>query len=155
LLVAGLAGCGNWITVHDAGEMGITVNAAGQPVVAILTCSKSTPVITMSEGRKKSDPGSKVNVSRGHWEARRAFAGVEKLALTAPGEGWKTKSGPGPIESDRLFIVNGGTLEDKNASLGGVNFRTGELAALSPDQVRVNGNIKPLSSFAAYKCRQD
>jgi hypothetical protein len=152
-LVAALSACGNWITVHDAGQLGLTVDRAGQPVVAVVTCAKATPVIEMSEGRKKSDPDSKVNVSRGHWEARRAVAGVEKLALTAPGDAWKTKSSPGPLESDRLFLVDGGTLEDDNASLGGVSFRVGDLASLSPDKVQVNGKIMSWSAFAADKCQ--
>lgn len=141
--------------MHDAGQMGLTVDAAGQPVVAVVTCSRATPEIVMFEGRKKSDPGSKENVSRGHWVARRALSGVTTLALTAPGENWKTTSSPGPLESDRLFIVNGGTLEDDNASLGGVNFRTGDLATLSPDKVQVYGKTKSWSAFGAYKCRKD
>jgi hypothetical protein len=151
-LAASLSACGNWITVHDAGQIGITVDTAGQPVVAVMTCSKATPVIEMSEGRKKSDPDNKVSVSRGSWQARRAFTGVEKLALTAPSSSWKATGSPGRLESDRLFVVDGGTREDSNGSLGGVSFRTGDLAALSPDTVRVNGKIKSLNAFGAYQC---
>jgi hypothetical protein len=151
-LAAVLSACGNWITVTDAGQLGITVDAAGQPVVAVVTCSTARPQITLSEGRKKSDPDTKVNVQRGSWEARRAFSGVATLALTAPGENWKPTSSSRPLEPGRLFIVDGGTLEDDNASLGGVSFRTEDLAKLSPDQVQVNGKIKPLSAFGAYQC---
>jgi hypothetical protein len=151
-LAASLSACGNWITVHDAGQIGITVDTAGRPVVAVMTCSKATPVIEMAEGRKKSDPDNKANVSRGSWQARRAFNGVERLALAAPGGNWKTTSSPGRLESDRLFVVDGGTREDSNGSLGGVSFRTADLAALTPDKVQVNGKIKSWNAFGAYQC---
>jgi hypothetical protein len=147
-----LSACGNWITVTDAGQLGITVDAAGQPVVAVVTCSSARPQITLSEGRKKSDPDTKENVQRGSWEARRAFSGFAKLPVTAPGKNWKTTSSSGALEPGPLFVVDGGTVEDDNASLGGVSFRTEDLAELSPDQVQVNGKIKSLSAFGAYQC---
>ena len=153
-LAVPLSGCGNWISVNYAGQLGLTVDESGQPVVAVMTCSKETPVIDMYEGRKKSDPGSKENVRRGLWQSRRAFSGVEMLALTAPGASWKTSISPGPLEADRLFIVEGGTAEDKNGDIIGFNFRTSELAALSPGRVRVNLDKKTMSlkAFGAYKC---
>jgi hypothetical protein len=153
-LVVPLSACGNWISVTDAGQLGITVDAAGQPVVEVMTCSKATPLIDLAEGRKKSDPASKANVERGRWTARRPFSGVAQLALTAPGSDWKTTKSPGALESDRLFIINGGTLEDDNATLVGVSFRTADLAKLTPDRVRVNltGRTVSQRTFAAYTC---
>jgi hypothetical protein len=151
-LTVGLSGCGNWITVNNAGHMGLTVDATGRPVVAVMTCSKATPMVSMDEGRKKSDAETAENVSRGSWQARHAYAGVEKLALTAPGALWKTTSNSGPLEHGTLFVVDGGTLEDDNASLGGVMFHVEDLGTLSPDVVEVDGKITSWRSFAAYKC---
>lgn len=152
LLVAGLSACGNWISVTDAGRVGITVDAAGQPVIAVVTCSESTPVIGMAEGRDASDPDTEPNVERGRWRAREAFTGVATLPLADPGENWVTARRPGALETDRLFVVDGGTVEDEHASLGGVSFRIADLARLSPGEVRVEGNVEPLSTFRAYRC---
>jgi hypothetical protein len=151
-LVIGVSACGNWISVTYAGQVGITVDQAGQPVIAVMTCSKATPVIEMSEGRKKSDPDHTPNVQRGGWKARRAFAGVDKIALAAPGENWVTTRDPGALELDRLFVVDGGTIEDKTASLGGVSFHRQDLARLSPNQVQVDGKVESLTTFGAYQC---
>ena len=150
--IAGLSGCGNAITVHDAGQVGITVDQAGGPVIMIMTCAMATPVIDLAEGRKESDPSTKQNVERGLWRARKAFTGVKQFALRNPGEDWLMSRDPGPLEPDRLFIVDGGTAEDKNASLTPVDFRTPDLTRLSPDQVLVNGKVEPLSSFGDYRC---
>lgn len=150
----GLSGCGNWIEAPtDAGQLGLTVDAAAQPVVAVMTCSKARPMIYMFEGRKKSDPEDMESVERGEWAARRGFAGVEKLAITAPGENWKTKKSPGSLEPGTLFALESGTAEDEHASLGGVDFEIADLAKLSPDQVAVHGKLMSWSAFAAYKCR--
>jgi hypothetical protein len=153
LLAAGLSACGNLITVVDAGRVGITVDVAKHPVIAVMTCGRSTPVIGMAEGRKESDPDTKANVERGQWKARRAFTGVTTFPLADPSENWVTVSKPGALETDRLFIVDGGTAEDKNASLGGVSFRVADLARLSPGQVQVEGKVESLSTFGAYQCR--
>jgi len=151
-LLVGLAACGNWIEVHDAGQLGLSVDAAGQPVVAVMLCAKGHALVDLAEGRKKTDPASKPNVERGRWVSRRSFSGVGKLAITAPGAGWKTSSGLRPLESDRLFLIDGGTTEDNNASLGGIDFHLSDLALLTPDKVRVNGKITPWSAFASYTC---
>jgi hypothetical protein len=149
----GLSGCGNWISVTEAGQMGLTVDDAGRPVVAVMTCDKATPVVEMSEGRKKSDPDNAENVQRGGWQARHKYVGVERLALETPGPVWRTTtSGPGRLEPGTLFIVDGGTLEDDNASLGGVTFRVPDLARLSPDTVQVNGKTTSWRAFGAHHC---
>jgi hypothetical protein len=151
--VVGLSACGNMIPdVTDSGQMGLTVDATGQPVIAVFTCSKTTAAVDMFEGRKPSDPEDKVSVDRGSWVARRAFAGVQKLAITAPGQDWKTDSGPGTLESGTQFVLEGRTTEVEYSSLGGVDFRTRDLAKLSPDRVEVNGKPMSWSAFAAYKC---
>lgn len=153
LLVLGLSACGNWVmSVTDAGQVGITVDGTGRPVIVVVTCATARPVITMFEGRKSSDPESKHNVQRGSWQARRGFSGVEMLALSAPGEDWKTTSSPGPLEPGTLFVVEGGTAEDEHASLGGASFRAEDLPSLSPDDVQVNGKSISLSAFGAYQC---
>jgi hypothetical protein len=161
-LVVTLSSCGNWISVTQFGHVGITVDAAGQPVVEVMTCSKATPVIDMYEGRKKSDPGNKENVQRGLWQARRGFTGVQQFALNAPGKNWKTTNSPGPLEPDRLFLLGGGVLEKDDGNLVGVDFRAADLAPLSAGEILVNdyddktGNqsskIVSLREFAAYKC---
>jgi hypothetical protein len=153
-LVVPLSACGNWISVTDAGQLGLTVDAAGQPVLEVMTCSTATPLIDMAEGRKKSDSASTVNVERGRWTARRPFAGVRQFTLAAPGADWKTTKSPGTLEADRLFIIDGGTVEDDNADLVGVSFHTADLAKLTPGRVRVNLSGKTVSqrTFAAYKC---
>jgi hypothetical protein len=153
LLLAGLSACGNWISVNDAGRVGITVDPAGHPVIAVMTCAESTPVIGMAEGRKESDPDTEPNVERGRWRARRAFAGVEMIPLAGPGENWETVRSPGALEVDRTFVVDGGTVEDEHASLGGVSFRIADLARLSPDRVQVEGKVESLGTFGAYRCR--
>jgi hypothetical protein len=152
-LAVGLSACGNWISPPTVvGQLGLTVDLTGQPVVAIVSCSKQTPVIYMYEGRRRSDPDSKENVQRGTWQARRAFSGVERLALATPGEMWKTTRRSGTLESDRLFLVDSGTVENDNASLGAVNFRLRDLASLSPDTVQVAGKTTSWRAFAAYTC---
>lgn len=154
-LAVSLSGCGNWIEgFTEAGQLGVTVDEAGQPVVAVMTCSAVRPVITMYEGRKPSEPESKENVKRGSWVARKAFSGVEKLPITVPGNAWKTTSSSGPLEADRLFVVEGFSVDDDLASVGGTSFRTGGLAALSPDQVRVNGKVVSWTTFGAYQCAE-
>jgi hypothetical protein len=151
--IVGLSACGNAIPdVTDSGQMGLTVDATGQPVIAVFTCTKTTAAVDMFEGRKQSDPEDKVSVDRGSWVARRAFAGVQKLAITAPGEDWKTDSGPGVLESGTQFVLEGRTTEVEYSSLGGVDFRTRDLAKLSPERVEVNGEQMTWTAFAAYKC---
>jgi hypothetical protein len=151
--VVALSACGNVIPeVTDAGQLGLTVDAAGQPVIAVVTCAKSTAAVDMFEGRMASDPDNKENVARGDWRARRAFAGVQKLSLTTPGDAWKTSSSPGRLEPGKLFVVEGRTIEVDYSSLGGAQFRTRDLAKLSPDRVEVNGKPMSWSAFAAYKC---
>jgi hypothetical protein len=152
--VLGLSACGNVIPdVTDAGQLGLTVDATGRPVIAVVTCSKTTVAIDMYEGRKATDPDTKVSVERGNWQARRAFAGVQKLAILAPGDSWKTNSGPGRLESTTHFYVEGRTTEVEYSTLGGTGFRTRDLAKLSADRVEVNGKPMSWSAFAAYKCR--
>ena len=154
--IVALSACGNWIPdVTDSGQMGLSVDAAGQPVIAVMTCTKSTVAVDMFEGRKKSDPEDKVSVERGDWTARRPFAGVQKLSITAPGDGWKTKTAPGQLEPDIHFYAEGRTTEVEYSSLKGVGFRTRDLARLSPDRVEVNGKPMSWSTFAAYKCQAD
>lgn len=149
-----LSSCGNVIPdVTDSGQLGLTVDAAGQPVIAVFTCSKTTVAIDMFEGRKKNDPGTKESVERGNWQARRAFVGVQKLAVMAPGDSWETNRGPGRLESTIHFYLEGRTTEVDYSSLGGTGFRTRDLARLSPDLVEVNGKPMSWSAFAAYKCR--
>jgi hypothetical protein len=152
LLVGTASACGNAITVVDAGQLGITVDRAGRPVIAVMICATATPVINLAEGRKASDPDNQPNVERGSWQARKNFTGVQQLALAEPGAGWVTARGPGTLEPDRLFVVDGGTVEDDNASLVPVSFRTADLAALSTGRVRVDGKIESLSQFGAYQC---
>jgi hypothetical protein len=151
-LALALSGCGNWISVTDAGQMGLTVDSAGRPVVAVMTCDTATPVIEMSEGRKPSDPDNAVNVPHGSWRARHAYAGVQKLALEAPGPAWRTTSRSGGLEPGTLFVVDGATVEDDNASLGGVSFHVRDLARLSPDAVQVNGRSTSWRAFGSYHC---
>ena len=153
LLVAGLSACGNWISVTDAGRVGITVDAARHPVIAVMTCGESTPVIGMAEGRNESDPDTEPNVERGRWRAHKSFAGVQTFPLADPGENWVTVRRPGTLETDKLFVVEAGTVEDEHASLGGVSFRIADLARLSPGQVQVEGNVESLSTFGAYQCQ--
>jgi hypothetical protein len=152
LLVAGVSACGNVVTVVDAGQLGITVDAAGHPVIAVMSCGPATPVINLAEGRKPSDPEDQPNVQRGSWRARTSFAGVQQLALVEPGATWVTARGPGTLEVDRLFVVDGGTVEDDNASLVPVSFRTADLTGLAPGQIRVAGKTESLSEFGAYQC---
>jgi hypothetical protein len=59
---------------------------------------------------------------------------------------------PGSLETDRLFIVDGGTKEDDDASLIPVSFRASDLAGLSPDRVLVDGRTESLAEFGTYKC---
>jgi hypothetical protein len=152
--VVGLSACGNMIPeVTDAGQLGLTVDATGRPVIAVFTCAKTTAAVDMFEGRAASDPDNKENVARGDWQARRAFAGVQKLAIMAPGDSWKPTSGAGQLEPGKLFVLEGRTLEVDYSSLGGTSFRTRDLAKLTPDQVAVNGKSMSWSAFAAYKCR--
>jgi hypothetical protein len=153
LFVAGVSACGNAITVVHAGQVGMIVDRSGHPAIAVMTCSTATPLINLAEGRKPSDPDNQQNVQRGSWRARKGFAGVQLLALFEPSENWVTTRVPGTLEPERLFIVDGGTVEDKNASLLPVSFRTPDLARLTPDQVLVDGKVESLSAFGAYRCR--
>jgi hypothetical protein len=152
LLVAGVSACGNAITVVHAGQVGMIVDRSGHPAIAVMTCSTATPVINMAEGRKPSDPDSQQNQQRGSWQARKGFAGVRLLPLFEPGDTWVTSLAPGTLEPERLFIVDGGTVEDKNASLLPVSFRVPDLARLAPDQVLVDGKVESLSAFGVYRC---
>jgi hypothetical protein len=153
LLVAGGSACGIANYPTNAGQVGISVDQAGRPVIAIMTCAQATPMIEMSEGRKPSDPETKQNVLRGRWQARRAFTGVQTFTLGKSTVDWETVRDPGALESDRLFVVDGGTVEDDNASLGGASFRLEDLTRLSPNQVRVADKVESLSTFGAYQCQ--
>jgi hypothetical protein len=156
LVLVAVSACGNAISYPDkVGQVGITVDQAGRPVIAVMTCSKATPVIQMHEGRKPSDPDTKENVKRGSWQARTAFAGVRNLAPTATDDTWVTASGAGSLESDRMFLVTGGIAEKKNTTMGGVSFRLSDLDRLSPDQVQVDTGVQSLSAFSAYHCPEN
>lgn len=100
-----------------------------------MVCSKYTPVVDLSEGRKASDPEEQENVS-----------------LANPGAKWKTVKDPGQLESGKLFIAGAGTLEDDNAGLRQVDFRIEDLAGLRPDQVYADGKTESLRTFAAQDC---
>ena len=151
-VVAGTSACGNAITVHHAGRLGITVDQRHRPVVAVISCDRATPVINLAEGRRASDPDTRPNTERGAWKARTGFAGVQQFPLAAPGDGWVTELDPGTLEPDRLFIVYGGTVEDEDASLAQVSFRLQDLTTLSPGQIRTEGKVEPLATFSAYRC---
>ena len=104
LSVIGLSGCFNAITVTDAGRMGVTVDAAGRPVVLVMLCEKGRANVQLAEGRKESDPASQENVERGAWTTVRTFRGVEELSLARPGGLWDPRSGPGALDPDVLFV---------------------------------------------------
>jgi hypothetical protein len=149
----GLSACGNAITVHPAGQLGMTVDRAGQPVLAVMTCFRATPAIDLAEGRPEPDPGTQPNVQRGSWQARKGFSGVQRIAFATSGENWTSTKRPGTLEPGKLFVATGGTLEDKDANLAQVSFRAQDLARLTPDQVLVEeGKVEPLSTFSAYTC---
>jgi hypothetical protein len=157
LLGLGACGFGNSITVHDRGQVGVTVDGAGRPVLAVMTCRPVTPVITLSEGRGPSDPDDRPNVDRGRWQARGPFAGVRLLPLTAPTDLWRrTGAEPGPLEAGRLFVAGGGTTDDQDADLTQVSFTGADLAALAPGQVRTGeGTVRSMADFGAHRCAGD
>lgn len=156
VLALAVSGCGNWITAHETGRVGITVDPAGSPVIAVLTCERSTPVVLMHEGRSESLADDEPNVQRGQWRAREPFTGVRTFSIADPGDQWRTDSTPGALEDDRLFIVDGGAVEDEDASLGGVTFRAEDLAAVTSDQVLVReGDLESLGAFGDYECSDD
>jgi hypothetical protein len=156
LVLVGVSGCGNLISYPDkVGQVGITVDQAGHPVIAVMTCSKATPVIGMFEGRKPSDPDTKENVKRGSWRARTAFAGVRSLTPTAPDDTWVIASAPGTLEADRVFVIDASIAEKENTTMGGVSFRLSDLDRLSPDQVQVDTGVQSLSTFSAYQCPEN
>ncbi len=154
LLAVGMSACGNAITVHHAGQVGITVDQSGQPVIAVMVCAKATPFVLLAEGRKESDPDTKENVQRGSWQARSGFSGVRMISLVDPSEDWVIRREPGKLQSERLFVVDGGTQEDDDAALIPVSFRLSDLSGLSQDQVRVGEKVEPLTTFGSYRCPQ-
>ena len=152
-LALSLSGCGNWIEgFTEAGRLGITVDGAGQPVIAIMTCSKVRPVISMYEGRKRSEPKAQrtchaaagrrekpSRASRSSRSWRRASTGNRRAVL---GRSRQTGS-----SSWRALSV-----DDELASVGVSSFRTRDLAALTTDEVRVHGKIMSWSTSGAYQC---
>ncbi len=151
LLVLAASGCGNAAVVHDAGQLGITVDAAGRPVIAVMSCAKATVWVNLSEGRQESQPGDQPNVQRASWRSRSSFAGVRTLALTGDGN-WSSTGKAGSLQPDQLLVLGGGTAEDDDASLTPVSFRVSDLTGMSPDQVRIEGKTESLAGFGTHRC---
>ncbi len=147
-----LTGCFNAITVTDAGRLGITVDAAGAPVLLVMLCEKGRPYVQLVEGRTKSDLESKANVQRGEWSTDTAYRGVQRLTPADPEAGWTTTESPGALAPDVLLVADGGTAEDDTASLVPVDFTPADLATLRPGQVLTGGKTVSLDSFGRYGC---
>jgi hypothetical protein len=151
--VVGLTGCFNAITVTDAGRVGVTVDAAGKPVLLVMLCDKGTANVQLAEGRKESDPATKQNVERGAWTAVREFRGVRELSLSRPGALWTPANGAGNLDPEGLLIAEGGTEEDDTASLVPVDFRPANLVRLAPGKVLTSDGTVSRARFGRYTCQ--
>jgi hypothetical protein len=149
----GLTGCFNAIDVTDAGRMGVTVDAKGDPVLLVMLCESSRPYVQLTEGRKPSDADSKQSTQRGEWSADTKVKGVQRLTLGRPEAMWTTKQSPGALAPGVLLIAEGGTAEDDTATFVPVDFRPTDLVALRPGQVLTAEKTIPLAAFGRYTCR--
>jgi hypothetical protein len=148
----GLTGCFNAIDVTDAGRMGVTVDAKGDPVLLVMLCDGGRPYVQLTEGRKPSDADSKQSTQRGEWSTDRKVNGVQRLTLGKPEAIWTTKQSPGALAPGVPLIAEGGTAEDDTATLVPVDFRPADLAGLRPGQVLTAEKTMPLSAFGRYTC---
>lgn len=149
-----VSACGLLEGFTTVGRLGVSVDAAGEPVIAVMTCSEVRPVITMFDDGDKvaTDPESEQHIERGRWVAGAGFAGVRRLSISTPDQTWDVTRGPGALEPGRLFALEGFAVDDDFAALDGASFRVEDLAMLRPDRVQVNGELVSWAAFGAYRC---
>ena len=152
-----VAGCGNAIDTPPPpnGAVGISVNAAGDPIGIIEVCRSSVDAIEMS-GQiidEKSD-----NPSLGRWKPKAPITGSAVLDFLHPGPEWTATLHPSSFEPHRTHIVDNLTsAKDEDSVLFQGTFTLEQVAKLTEKDVLIpdgptKEKVVPRSTFRDLTC---
>jgi len=132
IVVALLAACGNQVDAEVVGQVGISVDEQGAPVVVVAVCTDFIDTVDISLGREGLGEGDS-NPEVGTWEAQEHVTDFATLNLANPGEAWKAHA-PLALEPDKHYIVLAEQAEaDVEATQ--VDFFGKDVAGLAPGKV--------------------
>ena len=152
-----VTGCGNAIDTPPPpnGAVGISVNAAGDPIGIIEVCRSSVDAIEMSG--QISDEKSE-NPSLGRWTATAPITGSAVLDFLHPGPKWTATLQPRSFEAHRTHIVDNLTsAKDEDSVLSQGTFTLEQVAKLTNKDVLVpdgptNLKVIPRPTFRGLTC---
>lgn len=132
-----LAGCGNSIAdVEKVGNVGVTVDDQGKPVVLVAPCREGRVRVDVSLGRTADMASTEKNQPVGNWTAAAASADPSELHLTDPGSGWEGDAVAAPAP-EAMWVVTARFADDDETVLSGPTFDGKQLKGLSADDVLI------------------
>jgi hypothetical protein len=126
LLSLGLTGC----TVEPGGSLGLTVDAAGQPVIVVQMCKGYLDGATLYEDVDNPDD----NDDNGSWKVEPRVTGFSQFSLAKGGDGWKLEQPLKPLAAKAKYSIYGWT-EDNRWSADQLPVTLDEIAKLRPGQI--------------------
>ncbi|WP_026929353.1 hypothetical protein [Glycomyces tenuis] len=141
---AALAGC----SPEDVGDVGVGVNAQGDPVLVMASCEGPADRIEISSA-SAAEPGPEGR----NWATERelenpepSYADPAAVSLAEPDPRWEDDGGrPVGFEDDRIYRVR--ALPEGAGTLGSVSFEMADLAGLEPGEVLSDRGIASVSEF--------
>lgn len=135
IIVAALAGCGNWVgdPPPPKGAIGVSVNGEGAPVIVMAVCSsKVSRLQALLDGTTESDPASEITA----WTRRPAAVERDSFEMFTPSAPWSVSKPIDSLPARTVFVVDAtkGTPE-RAGSLRDLAFQRKELSTLMSDEV--------------------
>jgi hypothetical protein len=157
-LALALTGCGP----QEIGTGGISVDAAGRPVLVLAVCQDSVRTVGITD----LGPAGKDYRSTGHWDSPvRLRRGLMQLPLAAMPSPWTERVPFQPLVPGEHYTAGGGG-SDNTTSTSAVDFTAADLRDLAPGTVfyqeqaeqedssyRAVNRVVPLSTFFDAACR--
>jgi len=111
------------------GQVGVTVDAAGAPVLVLEVCHGSVETITVVGPNR----GGKANEVFAHLKAPAPVARPTQVALLGPPPGWGGTPTTLPLDTQPFLIASA---EGTQSELRQVDFSAADLTALDPETVQ-------------------
>lgn len=152
-LLAGTAGCTD--EPRLVGQMGITADAQGRPVLVLATCRGSIDDVSLS-----LLPVGKQTASGdvGEWTRASRVRGTSRLDTADPAAPWQ---GPGVVvHPRRYYIAEASSSSNEVDALNDMTFRGRQVRKLDPSKVYLNSDdpdsdelvAHPSASFQHWAC---
>ncbi|GAA0950677.1 hypothetical protein GCM10009554_51000 [Kribbella koreensis] len=138
MLSLGLTGC----TVEDGGALGLTVDAAGKPVIVVQMCKGYLDGATLYEDVE--NPGD--DDHNGRWTVEPRVTGFSQFSLADGGNGWKLEGSLKPLAAQVKYVIYGWTEDNRWMALH-LPVTLDEIARLRPGQIRYS-NFDEADTYA-------